>query len=166
MEEVFQYRFRGTYEEFAAQVFFPERNRPLEFDGYQLTRDARGLIQFGLGQAGLDDLHQGAVVIRLIQFGLGQAGHGAGHWYAHTIRQEDGALIFTGRIVRKRHDGTILEDSPFTWKDWLLLMPVAILLSPVLLIAWGYSLFRPEVSESSAQRLDRLMTGRFHCEKL
>ncbi len=144
MEEVFQYRFRGTYEEFAAQVFFPERNRPLEFDGYQLTRDARGLIQFGLGQAG----------------------HGAGHWYAHTIRQEDGALIFTGRIVRKRHDGTILEDSPFTWKDWLLLMPVAILLSPVLLIAWGYSLFRPEVSESSAQRLDRLMTGRFHCEKL
>ncbi len=140
----YQYRYHGTYAQFAAQVYFPSCQMPLEFDGYQLKRNDKGLIQFGLGQAG----------------------HGAGHWYEHTIRQVDGALIFTGEIVCKNHDGTIVESTPWTWKDWLWTILCTVLFFPILLPFWICSLFRPGTWESNGKRLDRLMTECFHCEKI
>ncbi len=144
MSKQYRYRFRGTYAEFASQVFFPVHQQPLEFDGYQLKRDENGLLQFGVNRAG----------------------HGAGIWYEHTVRQVDGELVFAGELVCKRYDGTIVEDSPMTWKDRIGYGIFAIVCSPIILIVWIYSLFRLDFAQSSEDRLDRLMTERFHCEKI
>ncbi len=142
MSKTLQYRFKGSYGKFASQVLFTPDRETVELDGCQIRCNERGILRFGVGRAG----------------------HGAGYWYEPTAHFGDGELTFSGEILCKKYDGTPVESTPWTWKDWALYIPICILISPIALALWIYRLFRPE--ETEEQRLDKLMTGRLHCEKL